>query len=46
MKQVPTDDPQILGSTEQNLFAMATLRPGLVAHTELHNFGCKLLQNA
>jgi len=31
MKQVPTD-PQILGSIEQNLFTMATLRPGFV-HT-------------
>jgi hypothetical protein len=30
-KQVPTD-PQILGSIEQNLIAMATLRPGFV-HT-------------
>jgi len=31
MKQVPTD-PQILDSIEQNLFAVATLRPGFV-HT-------------
>jgi len=48
MQQVHTEDPQILGTTEQNLVTMATWNPGLVnaCITVLHTLYISQSRNA